>query len=423
MVWTGDVSDAAECSELFARRIALLRPVRCEPTINEDDERYEPTPREVELTERVCLQDCLVALATARLRRHLCVSVIKAEGPQRVLILGERIGEDDDFFGFLQILLPADVRVVRRPTSCWSRAMFEGVRLVEPDVFVEFVSRGLRPSSDMFGVVILLDFQHYLEPEHPYRKIVTVIQNCREEERQVSSDCRMRLLALVSKLDVSSLDSLESKLKVLRTPMKLTCCLGTTGRPHSKEREIQVRKLHLDRRTLDPTGTAPFFDADEVNELGKTLRDHGLLAMHFQAEKIVAARPRPVPRDFFSQCRSQLAALKTTAVLECCRGRTLALVTSTRSLRDLKEHIRRDGSVPLVEKQVPVNVAPESVGRPGGHDGRPADAVPSQVGSRRALRPAFRRLVRRAAREGLQRSGPRGGPRVEDLEGNPAAAR
>ncbi|XP_065301525.1 uncharacterized protein [Dermacentor albipictus] len=361
MVWTGgDVSEAAESSELFARRIALLRPVRCEPTIDEDHVRYVQTPREAELTERVCVRDCVVALATAKLRRHLCVTLIKAAGPRRALVLGERVGEADDFLGFLRTLLPVDVRVLGRPTSCWSRAMFEGVRLVEPDVFLEFVSRGLRPSGDMFGVLILLDFQRYLEPEHPYRKIVTAIQDCRDGEREGSSQSRMRLLAIASKLDVCNLDSLESVLKVLRTPMRLTCCLGTAGRPHSKEIEIQVRKLHLDLRILKPAGTASFFDADEVNKLGKTLREHGFLAAHLQAEKIVAAAPRPVPRDFVSQCRTRLAALKATAVLECCRGRTLALVTSTRLLRDLKEHIRRDGSVPLVESQVPANVSPES---------------------------------------------------------------
>ncbi|KAH6942134.1 hypothetical protein HPB50_001430 [Hyalomma asiaticum] len=360
--WTNEkIAMTTGRSELFSLRTAPHRLGQCGPAIDEEV-GYGTSPLEAELAERVCVQDCMVALVRDDQRHRICIKAIRAAGHQRVAVLGERIGEDIQLHCFLQALLPySDVRAIGQSTSSRSfRTMFEGVRLLEPELFLECVARGLRPSKDTFGLVVLLGFERYLDPSHPYRKIITVINDCRKWDIRELSRNKMRVLAIAGVLEVSDLYALESQLMELRTPMRLTCCVGTVSRPYSLERRVQVHELHLGRRYLDLGETARLFNTDEVNGLGSNLRERGMLAALFPPEETVAAHLGAIIDQPASQHLARLAALKADAVLECCRGRTLALMTSGQCLLEVKKNIMREQTVPVYERVVPTDVDPET---------------------------------------------------------------
>lgn len=333
----------------FSRRLKSLRPVQHQPTLNEAD-RCKLSRREAEVLDCVRVENCVVALATVQLQRQLCLTAINAARWQRAVILGERISEDDDFFTALEALLPVDVRVLRSASS--SEDSLDGVYLMEPDLFVTFLDDGIPWTSDA-PLLILRDFEHYLDPTHPYRKVIASFQESRD--RKVSP--ATRLLAVVEKLDVCGLDALESDLSRLRTPLKLTCCLGTPTRPYAKDIDIEVSLIRMRHRSLD-TGRFSWLDERKLQAVGATLRGCGVVAARCQAQRIVAGRPPAELRDFLRQCKRLLIEAKAKAVTECVQGRSVALVSTVASQRALKNKIRAQKSVALITS--PRNTALDS---------------------------------------------------------------
>ncbi|KAK8758146.1 hypothetical protein V5799_004229 [Amblyomma americanum] len=323
----------------FSRRLKSLIPVQHEPTLNSGD-RCKASQREAELLERVRVEDCVVALATVQLQRQLFLAAISAARSQRVVILGERIFDDDDFSTPPDALLPADVRVSHSASR--SSDSLDGVCLMEPDLFATCLSDGISWTNDI-PLVIIRDFQHYLDPSHAYRKIITSFI----ESRQRKAPSTTRLLAVVENLDVCGTDTLESELRRLRTPLNLTCYLGTPARPYAKDVVIEVRLVRLRHHSLD-TGNLPWLDERKMQSVGATLRESGIMTARRQAQKIVAGRPPAELRDLLSQYKRLLIEAKAKAVVECVQGRSVALVSTVDSLIALKHEIRAQRSVALI---------------------------------------------------------------------------
>ncbi|KAK8762718.1 hypothetical protein V5799_026015 [Amblyomma americanum] len=322
----------------FSWRLESLRPVQRQPTLNADD-RYKLSQREADLLDRVRFEDCVVALATVQLQRQLFLAAIYAERSQRAVIIGERISEDD-FCTALETFLPVNVHVLHS-ASCF-RDSLDGVYVMEPDVFVSFLEDGIPWTNDI-PLVIIRDFQHYLDPNHPYRKIIASFQKSRRQKAPSTS----RLLAVVETLDACDLHDLESQLKTLRTPLNLTCCLGTSARPYAKDVVIEVRPVHLRPHSLD-TGKLPWLDERIIQSVGATLRECGIMAARRQALKIVAGRPRAELRDFIAHGKRLLIEAKAKAIAEYVQGRSVALVSTVVSQIALEDEIRAQRSVAVI---------------------------------------------------------------------------
>ncbi|KAK8755820.1 hypothetical protein V5799_001479 [Amblyomma americanum] len=342
-------SGSAEFTD-FLVRLESLRPAPRQPTPDADG-LYDLNTRESELASRVRVEDCVVALATEELKRNLCIDVIQAAKPQRALILGECIYEDQLLLGSLQKSLAVPVHVLRS-SCCWSWDGFEGVYLMEPEAFMDFLAEGLTWTSYV-PVLILRDFQHYLDPWHPYRKIVLLFQDCRERKASTT----MRLLAIVDKLEVCHLDALESELKKLRTPLSLTCCLGTPSRPHSKDVVVEIRPIGLRQRFTDE-GEIGCTGKHCIQDIETTLLGRGIAATRHRADDMVFCSPQKDVRNFLSQFGRQLMEVKGKALLDCVEGRSLALVSTAASQRTLKDVIYAQESVAIIEK--PDDDAPEA---------------------------------------------------------------
>ncbi|KAK8777148.1 hypothetical protein V5799_029507 [Amblyomma americanum] len=311
------------------------------PTLEEND-RFELSPREAELAGRVCEENCVVALAAPEQRRQLCLTTIQCVRPALTIIVGQRIAEDEDFLDYLQILLPDEVRVVPSVSS-WPRDGYEGVCLVEPDVLWTLLTNGDVTTNDP-DVLILRDFEHYLDSGHAYRKIVA----CFQEALGQKSCPLTRFLAIADELQVSSLDGLENDLKRLRTPIKLTCCIGTPVRPHSKDAAIEVCFLQMDwsAQVGDIVASS---DDPEVQEVGTTLRERGVVAARCQAEKMHAAKPRADLEHFLRQSQTLLTRAKINALLDRAQGKTVALTSTVSFQRELKGCLQGRESVRVID--------------------------------------------------------------------------
>ncbi|XP_065308243.2 uncharacterized protein [Dermacentor albipictus] len=341
---------AAVCTE-FLQRLAALEPTRDEPTLDEND-RYVPSPREVELTTRVIAEDCVVALGPPELRRQLCLTVIREKMSSLAVIVGQRIAEDDYFLDYLRILLAADVHVVPC-TSSWPREADKCVCLVEPDVLWSLLANGVVSTAEI-SVLVLRDFEHYLDPGHAYRKIVPCFQKVSGQNRNSSGTW---LLALADELQVCSLDGLESDLERLMTPLKLTCCLATPVRPHAKEAALEVCLLETDW-SAQVGSIVSSSDDPEVQEVGATLRERGIVAACCLAKKMDVANPRAELQDFLAQCQKLMTKLKGDALLDSAQGKTLALTSTVASQRDLKRWLLSRQSVEVAEELEDVEIMP-----------------------------------------------------------------
>lgn len=333
----------------LARRLKALERVRDQSTLDEYD-MYVPSPREAELAARVCIEDCIVALGRAELRRQLCLTAIEATRPSLGIILGHRIGEDNDFLDYLRIFLPVQVRVVASPSE-WSMECFKGVCLMDPGDMWTLIATGAVRRQDM-GVLVFQDFENYLDPCHPYHEIIEFLLAGREKmEPKVT-----RVLALTDDLKAGSLDSLELKLKRLRTPLKLMCCLGTPERPYSKDIAIHVHLLSIDW-TTEVGKTVSSSDDPEAQEIGTTLREWGIVAARTKARRTVAAQPRAELQAFLLKTQRIMTRLKGEAILEYLQGRTLALTTTVASQRNIKEWLRNRPSVTVIDQPDEVALA------------------------------------------------------------------
>lgn len=324
----------------FSPRLEALEAVRSEPTLDEND-LYVPSPREAELADLVCVKDCVVALANAPLRRQLCLTLLQATRPALAVIVGQRIGEDEDFLEYLQILLPDEIRVVPSVSS-WPGSKFKGVCLLEPDVLWSLIDNEDVKTADI-GVLILRDFEHYLDSSHAYRRVVPCLQF--GQGKRASSTTR--LLALADGLRVSSLDSLELDLKRLRTPLKIACCLGTPVRPYSREVAVELSTIEADWAS-QVGHVVSCSDDPEVQEVGTTLRERGIAAARNHAEELSRAKQRAELQDFLQQSQRMLTRLKGRAVLDHVLGKTLVLVTTAASQHDLKAWIQNNTSVEVI---------------------------------------------------------------------------
>lgn len=349
MAGMGDLR-AGECTK-FSRRLEALQPVRDKPTLDEND-FYVPSPREEKLAAQVCVENCVVSLATENVRRQLCLTAIQATRAPLTVISGQRIDEDEDFAEYLRILLPVEVRAVSSASS-WPQDGFKGVCLVKPDILLTVLSRDTRNAARI-GVLVLRDFEHYLDPSHAYRKTVA----CFQDER--GKPTATRVLALADGLRVCSLDSLECDLKRLRTPLKLTCCLGTPERPHKKETTVEV--CFIQENWTTQVGDVVSSSVDpEVQDVGTTLRERGIVAALSQAEEAVAAKPKAELRDFLQLSYKHLTRLKGTAAVNHIRGKTLVLVNTVAGQRRLKNWIQGQPSVMVIEKPNDAHTAPAVV--------------------------------------------------------------
>lgn len=324
----------------FSPRLKALEAARSKPTLDEND-MYVPSPREAELVDRVCAEDCVVALANASLRRQLCLTLIQAIRPALAVIAGEGIGEDEEFLDYLHILLPCEVRVVPS-VSAWPGSEFKGVCLLEPDVLWSLIDNGGFKTANI-GVLVLRDFEHYLDSCHAYRKVVPYLQLGQGK----GTSSTTRLLAIADGLRVSSLDALELDLKQLRTPLKITCCLGTPVRPHNRAVALELCAIETDWAS-EMGYIVSCSDDPEVQEVGTTLRERGIAAALNHAEELSRAKHRAELQDFLQQSQRMLTNLKGRAVLEHVLGRTLVLVTTAASRDDFKAWIQANTSIEVV---------------------------------------------------------------------------
>ncbi|KAL3211059.1 hypothetical protein MRX96_036633 [Rhipicephalus microplus] len=336
MTEMGDFRVTAVSTE-FSQRLADLEAMLDEPTLNEDD-KYEPSPREAELTMRVCSEDCVVALGLPELRRHLCLNVIRAKISSLAVIVGQRIAEKDNFVNYLRVLLPFEIRAV--PTSSsWPRAAGNCVLLVEPDVLWSVLANGVITTTEI-SVLVMRDFEHFLDPCHSYRKIMPYFQ--RAPGQNENSPASTRILALVDDLQVCSLEALESALEKLKTLLKLKCCLATPVRPHIREAALEVCFLELD--WSEQVGSiVSCSDNPDMQEVGTTLRERGIVAACSLARKINAANPRADLQAFLAQCQKLMTKLKGDALLNNAHGKTLALMTTVAFHRDLRRWLQSQG--------------------------------------------------------------------------------
>ncbi|KAL3205879.1 hypothetical protein MRX96_011030 [Rhipicephalus microplus] len=239
MAQMGDARAAVCCD--FLQCLADLEGTRDKPTLDEED-LYIPSPREAELTEKVCEEDCVIAFGPPELRRQLCLTVVRQKLYSLAVIVGHQIAKDDYFVNYLRILLPAEIRIVSSASS-WHRGANACVYLMEPDVLWCLLDNGVIGAAEI-NVLVLRDFEHYLNPSHAYRKIVPCFQKV--SRRSTGSLQSMWLLALADDLKSCCLGGLESDLEKLRTPLKLICSLATPVRPHAKEAVLEVCFLELD---------------------------------------------------------------------------------------------------------------------------------------------------------------------------------
>ncbi|KAH6934589.1 hypothetical protein HPB50_025497 [Hyalomma asiaticum] len=322
---------AAVCTE-FSQCLAELEPTRGEPTLHEDD-KYEPSPREADLTTRVCTEDSVIALGPPELRRHLCLTAIREKLSSLAVVAGQRIAEDDYFVDYLRILLPFEIRIVPSASS-WPRATANGIA-----------------SAAEISVLVLRDFEHYLDPGHAYRRIVPCFQKASARSGDSSAT---RMLALAEELQICSLDGLERDLERLRTPLKLTCLLATPVRPHARDAALEVCFLELDW-SAQVGCIVSCSDVPEMQEVGKTLRERGI------AKRMDASNPRPELQEFLAQCQELLTKLKVDAVMENAQGKTLALTSTIASHRNLKRWIERRQSAEVAQKIEDVESMPTFV--------------------------------------------------------------
>ncbi|KAK8762634.1 hypothetical protein V5799_026099 [Amblyomma americanum] len=329
--------------------LKALYAVQERPTLDEND-AIEPSPREAELFSRVCEEDCIVALGTPELRRHLCVAFILALKPPGAFIVGPLIPEDKDFLEYLRLFFPDEVWTIASATS-WTRDALSGVCIVEPDVLWALIADGALETADI-RVLVLRDFQHYLDTRHPYHKIVSHLQQ---------SPTSTRLLALADELRASRMDILESDLKRLRTPLKLACHLGTPVRPYTKGVALEYCLIELDWFfQVDwqcASDTLSWSDDPIVQEVGVTLREHGVLPAFRHAKEAVTTNPCMELTEFLLLSREKIANLKGSTVAAYVQGRTLALTTSLESMCDLRDFLRSQSPLTVIEEPDEVALA------------------------------------------------------------------
>ncbi|KAH7962965.1 hypothetical protein HPB52_018977 [Rhipicephalus sanguineus] len=333
---------ATVCTE-FLQSLAALEPTRDEPTLDEED-LYIPRRREAELTAKVCDEDCVVALGPPELRRQLCLTVIREQMSSLAVIVGQRIAEDDYFVDYLRILLPTEIRIVPSASS-WHREAAKCVYLMEPDVLLSLLTTAGVSVAEI-SVLVLRDFEHYLNPGHTYRKIVPYFEKVSGRNKDSSHSTRM--LALAEELQACCLGGLESDLERLRTPLNLTCCLATPVRPHAKEAVLEVVFLELDWQA-QVGSIVSCSDDPEVQEVGTVLRERGILAACCLAKNMVVANPRAELQAFLAQCEELMVKLKGDAVLNNAQGKTLALTSTVASQQDLKRWLQSRESVEVAE--------------------------------------------------------------------------
>ncbi|KAH7956695.1 hypothetical protein HPB52_011801 [Rhipicephalus sanguineus] len=348
------VQKATVCTE-FSRCLAELEATRDEPTLNKDD-KYVPSPREAELRAIVCSEDCVVALGPPELRRDLCLTVVREKISSLAVILGQRIAEEDYFVDYLRILLPFEICAVPSPSS-WPRVAGKCVFLVEPDVLWSVLANGVVNATDI-SVLVMRDFEHYLDPGHAYRKIVPCFQKA--PGRNEESPAATWILALADELQVCSLDGLESDLERLRTPLMLACYLATPTRPHAREAALEVCLLELDW-SAQVGSIVSCSDDPEVQEVGTTLRERGIIAACCLAKKMDAANPRAELQAFLTHCQKLMTKLKGDALLDNAHGRTLALTSTVTFHRDLRRWLQRRESVELAQRLDDVESMPTFV--------------------------------------------------------------
>lgn len=352
MAGMGD-SPQATAADVFPKLLRYLEPVRRQPTLDEND-LIEPSPRQLDLASRVCVQDCVVALGTPEMRSQLCVTFLLSLKASRAAIVGEKICEDGDFLDYLRLFLPVQVRVVSSATA-WSREDFQDAYLiVEPDVLWTLLKDGALGASDV-DALVLRDFERYLDTDHAYRKVLSCFQ-------QPAAASSTRLLALADGLYVGSLGGLESDLRCLRTPLRLTCHLGTPAVPYAKEVAVELCPLEVDWRSGDDDwkwamDVVICSECPEVRDVGTALNEWGISVAYGEALKTFAVTPRSELREFLRLIRMVLTPLKGYAVLNYVQGRTLALTNTASSMRDLDKWLREEGSVTVIEEPDEVALA------------------------------------------------------------------
>ncbi|KAL1430117.1 hypothetical protein MTO96_015591 [Rhipicephalus appendiculatus] len=259
-------------------------------------------------------------------------------------VIGQRIAEDDYFVDYLRILLPVKIHIVPS-ASHWHREADKCVYLMEPDVMWSLLANGVVSAAEI-NVLVLRDFEHYLNPGHAYRKIVPCFQKVSGQSTDSSHSTRM--LALADDLQSCCLGGLESDLERLRTPLKLTCCLATPVRPHAKEAVLEVCILELDWQAQVGSMVSSS-DDPEVQEVGITLRERGIVAACNLAKNMEAVNPRAELQAFLAQCENLMTELKGDAVLNNAQGKTLALTATAAFQRDLKRWLQSRESVDVAE--------------------------------------------------------------------------
>ncbi|XP_029836621.2 uncharacterized protein LOC8050963 [Ixodes scapularis] len=319
-----------DCTQ-FSKLLCDLEPPEALPSLDECD-RYQPSSRESWLTCQVCRNNCLVAIARDELCRQLSLTVLRVARPRQAVVLVQCIGDHLHYVNYLRILLPMPVQLVMSPTH----QNFDGVSLMEPHTMWTLLARGGLSHEDL-DVVILRDFQHYLEVDHPYRKIIQSFQN-----RQT------RLLAIVDALQISSLGGLETDLCFLRTPLRLKCCLGCPERPYAKDLTVNVILLDADWLPLTGEQQTTSDDAD-IQQLKETVRTKGIVAARSEAEQMLDSQSIKQMQEFLDHSQQELLQLRASALLDHREGSTLALTATLLAHHELSDYIQEKATETLLQ--------------------------------------------------------------------------
>ncbi|KAH9362670.1 hypothetical protein HPB48_001233 [Haemaphysalis longicornis] len=321
----------------FSRRISDLEPVKADAALEELN-RYGLTAREAKLAECVCSEDAVVALASPKMMRLLCLALIESRENSLVVILKENISHDAELLHYLSLFFPDNVSVVSDMPP-----LGPGIRLMEPDVMWICLQTGVL-SKHMVGALVFLDFQHYREPAHIYRAIMGLFQDALGRKQPEST----RMLAFAEDLRARGVDDLEVTLASLRTPLRLTCLLGTPSRPHSKTIALQVLSVNADWMSF---AGEVLSSSDDLHAqlVAITLLERGIVAARDQAREIVRIRLIPELELFLLNTERLLARIKGKIVLDHLQGRTLALTSTLDLQRKIKRWLREVGA-PVIDR-------------------------------------------------------------------------
>ncbi|XP_077537754.1 uncharacterized protein LOC144149902 [Haemaphysalis longicornis] len=226
--------------------------------------------------------------------RLLCLALIASREHSFVVIPGENLSHDAELLHYLRVFFADSVSVASDTPP-----LGPGIRLMEPVVMWICLQTGVLKKR-MVGALVFLDFQLYREPAHIYHAITGLFQGALGRKQPEST----RMLAFAEDLRTRGAEDLEFTLASSRTPLWLTCHLGTPPRPHSKTIALPV--LSVDADWVSFAGKVLSSSDDLDGQLvAIAIRERGIVAARDEASEAVGARRIPGLELFLLQAAGE----------------------------------------------------------------------------------------------------------------------